>query len=93
MEPIIINELPGSHLAPEVTVEVKPWIQIIEGTPKKTDYDLAGAATFLGVTERHLKDLCRLNRIVHDKPHYRTYHFRRSDLETFQERLRKRVKK
>jgi excisionase family DNA binding protein len=34
-------------------------------------FNLADAAEYLGISQRHLKDLCREGRIVFTKPHYR----------------------
>jgi len=48
-------------------------------------YDLAGAAQYLGMTTRKLKDLCRDKRIAHSRLDYRSYRFRRSDLEGYLE--------
>jgi excisionase family DNA binding protein len=48
-------------------------------------YDLAGAAQYLGMTARKLKDLCRDKRIAHSRLDYRSYRFRRSDVEGYLE--------
>jgi excisionase family DNA binding protein len=48
-------------------------------------YDLAGAAHYLGMTTRKLRDLCLDKRIAHSRLDYRSYRFRRSDLEGYLE--------
>ena len=75
-------------------VRRKPYIILMQAPPNstKTDYDLDGAAEFLGLTRRNLKDICRLNRIVHERLNYRVYRFRRADLEDYQKRMRKQPK-
>jgi excisionase family DNA binding protein len=46
-------------------------------------FNLNEAAEYLGVTQRHLKDLARDRRIVFSKPNYRTFSFRKEDLDAF----------
>jgi excisionase family DNA binding protein len=44
---------------------------------------LAEAAAFLKIPIRSLRDLCKRKRVSHARLNYRTYRFRRSDLETY----------
>jgi excisionase family DNA binding protein len=46
-------------------------------------FNLADAAEYLGVTQRHLKDVCRDKRIAFSKPHYRAFSFRKEDIDAF----------
>jgi excisionase family DNA binding protein len=81
MTQFVISE---SDLGPGFMIKIEQRIIIFEGPPpKKTDFDLPGAATFLGVTPRHLRDLCKARKIRFAKPDYRTFRFTRLDLETY----------
>ena len=72
-----------------VTIKIEPWTMIIQGPPaKKVSFNLAEASKYIGVTERHLRDLCLAKKIGFTKPHYREFRFRLPDLETYQERTR-----
>ena len=42
-----------------------------DAPPSRENFNLADAAEYLGVSQRHLKDLCRERRIVFTKLHYR----------------------
>ena len=53
------------------------------GPPPSANFSLAEAAEYLGVSQRHLKDLCLDRRIVFSKPHYRAFSFRKKDLDAF----------
>jgi len=53
------------------------------GPPSSANFNLEEAAEYLGVTQRHLKDLCLDRRIVFSKPHYRAFSFRKEDLDAF----------
>jgi excisionase family DNA binding protein len=44
---------------------------------------LIEAAAFLKIPIRTLRDLCKRQRITHARLNYRTYRFRKSDLETY----------
>jgi excisionase family DNA binding protein len=44
---------------------------------------LVEAAAFLKIPVRSLRDLCKRKRVSHARLNYRTYRFRRSDLETY----------
>jgi excisionase family DNA binding protein len=45
--------------------------------------DFHEACAYLRLTERQLKDLCRDQRITHARIDYRTFRFKRSDLDTW----------
>jgi excisionase family DNA binding protein len=51
-------------------------------------YDLSRAAQYLNVGVPKLRKLCREHRISHARPDYRTYIFKRSDLDEFLSRFR-----
>src|SRR3979490_807808 len=83
-----ITVLP-EDVATGITIRVTPWIKIIEGPPpKKTEFNLTEAAAYLGMSTQTLKELCPLNRICFDRPHYRRFNFRLSGLETFRSKTR-----
>jgi excisionase family DNA binding protein len=44
---------------------------------------LVEAATYLKIPVRSLRDLCRRKRISHARLNYRTFRFRKSDLEIY----------
>jgi excisionase family DNA binding protein len=58
------------------------------GSVPSVNFNLAEAAAYLGVSQRHPKDLCREKRIVFTKPHYRAFSFRREDLDAWLEQYR-----
>ena len=47
--------------------------------------DLKGAADYLKISKRALRDFCRAERITHIRVDYRNYRFRISDLDAFLE--------
>jgi len=49
--------------------------------PEKVYFTLEEAAEYLRLTDRQLKDLCRDKNISHARFDYRTYRFRKSDLD------------
>jgi excisionase family DNA binding protein len=56
------------------------------GEPKSPEapyLDLAEACAYLRLTERQLKDLCRDQRITHARIDYRTFRFKRADLDSW----------
>jgi excisionase family DNA binding protein len=51
--------------------------------PESPYMDFDEACAYLRLTERQLKDLCRDQRITHARIDYRTFRFKRSDLDTW----------
>jgi excisionase family DNA binding protein len=45
------------------------------------------AAEYLGVTRRFLRELCLRKKIRFAKPNYRTWAFRRADLDAYHDRI------
>jgi excisionase family DNA binding protein len=60
--------------------------------PPRENFNLSDAAEYLGISQRHLKDLCLEKRIIFSKPHYRAYSFRREDLDRWLEQYRMRAR-
>jgi excisionase family DNA binding protein len=50
------------------------------------------AAEYLGVTRRFLRELCLRKKIRHAKPNYRTWVFRREDLDAYLNRITQNAK-
>jgi excisionase family DNA binding protein len=50
--------------------------------------DLNAAAAYLCVTVAKLRKLCREHRVSHSRPDYRSYVFKRTDLDEFLSRFR-----
>jgi excisionase family DNA binding protein len=87
MQEIIITP---EDIVSGLSIKIELMILIVQGPPaKKIDFNLAEASKYIGVTERHLRDLCRGKQIGFSKPHYRTFRFRLIDLEKYLERKRK----
>jgi len=59
-----------------------------ESLARDARLNLQEAAEYLGFTPRKLKDLCREKRITHSRPDYRTYRFKRADLDEWLEQYR-----
>jgi excisionase family DNA binding protein len=56
----------------------------LEDPPTKdASLNLVEASEYTGLTTRRLKDLCRERRITHSRPDYRTYVFKRADLDAW----------
>jgi excisionase family DNA binding protein len=51
--------------------------------PESPYMDFDEACAYLRLTERQLRDLCRDQRITHARIDYRTFRFKRSDLDTW----------
>jgi excisionase family DNA binding protein len=60
--------------------------------PESPYMDFDEACAYLRLTERQLKDLCRDQRITHSRIDYRTYRFKKSDLDEWFEAYRLRRK-
>ena len=54
--------------------------------------DFDEACAYLRLTERQLRDLCRDQRITHSRIDYRTYRFKKSDLDEWFEAYKLRRK-
>jgi excisionase family DNA binding protein len=54
-----------------------------DSIPPLANLNLAEAAEYLGISQRHLRDLCLEKRIVFSKPHYRAFSFRKTDLDAY----------
>jgi excisionase family DNA binding protein len=77
--PILKALLQRTATEPEKTApasEPKP-------VPESPYMDFDEACAYLRLTERQLKDLCRDQRITHARIDYRTFRFKRSDLDTW----------
>lgn len=77
--PILKALLQRTATEPEKTApasETKP-------VPESPYMDFDEACGYLRLTERQLKDLCRDQRIPHARIDYRTFRFKRSDLDTW----------
>jgi excisionase family DNA binding protein len=60
--------------------------------PESPYMDFDEACAYLRLTERQLKDLCRDQRITHSRIDYRTYRFKKSDLDEWFEAYKLRRK-
>jgi excisionase family DNA binding protein len=61
-------------------------------SPESPYMDFDEACAYLRLTERQLRDLCRDQRITHSRIDYRTYRFKKSDLDEWFEAYRLRRK-
>ena len=61
-------------------------------SPESPYMDIDEACAYLRLTERQLRDLCRDQRITHSRIDYRTYRFKKSDLDEWFEAYRLRRK-
>ena len=61
-------------------------------SPESPYMDFDEACAYLRVTERQLRDLCRDQRITHSRIDYRTYRFKKSDLDEWFEAYKLRRK-
>ena len=70
-----------------ITVVIQPSIIVFQSAPTKPEasdlLDLRGAAQYLEMTTRKLKDLCRDKRITHSRLDYRTYRFTRAEVDAW----------
>ena len=68
--------------------EVSRSTEGMEGVPINNGLlGINEASEYLGVTRRYLRELCLRNKIRFAKPNYRTWVFRKADLDAYLDRI------